>query len=53
MQFQSLLIFVLVVTGAARARQRLVASVGGISLDGYEAEPIHHSLVAFRWQSEG
>lgn len=58
MQFQLLLIFVLVITGAEGARQRLVAFLGGIPLDGYEAEPIHHSLVAIehvaiRWQSRG
>ena len=52
MQTRLILLAMLAATSSASAQENLrpdvpVAIVGGMLLDGYEAEPIHHSVVVF------
>jgi len=52
MRVKSLFLLLLLSLGATHAQENLrpgvpVAIVGGMLLDGYEAEPIHHSVVVF------
>ena len=52
MHIRLLFVLAALVTGPALAQENLrpdvpVAIVGGMLLDGYEAEPIHHSVVVF------